>query len=198
MTKFGAGSTGDQVRFSPRLMRRFASEYRPSIKAQFWGSQVARGHDLSGKVACITGMLQLHVHMCGREEISKTLTAKTVVNKGEACRYQLINEPTESNEPCAGGNSGLGAETARVLAAQGCRVIITARSLDAGKAVASDIRASGAKATFSPSNICLEAFNPRAIFSLRASMLSYLRARLYPSESRLYSGLYTACITITL
>ncbi|WP_428263044.1 oxidoreductase [Haliangium sp.] len=40
-----------------------------------------------------------------------------------------------------GGSSGLGAETARALAARGARIVITARNLDKGEAVAREIRA---------------------------------------------------------
>src|SRR5438552_8858637 len=41
-----------------------------------------------------------------------------------------------------GGSSGLGQETARVLAERGARVILTARDLPKGEAVAAGIRAS--------------------------------------------------------
>ena len=47
----------------------------------------------------------------------------------------------------AGGNSGLGAETARVLAAKGARVIITSRRLEAGQKVAAAIQKKATKAS---------------------------------------------------
>lgn len=46
----------------------------------------------------------------------------------------------------AGGNSGLGAETARVLAESGARVILTSRRVDAGEKVAATIRKKTSKA----------------------------------------------------
>lgn len=47
----------------------------------------------------------------------------------------------------AGGNSGIGAETVRALAAAGANVVLTARSPKAGEKVAADIKASGVKVT---------------------------------------------------
>nr|NIR34987.1 SDR family NAD(P)-dependent oxidoreductase [Actinomycetota bacterium]NIS29018.1 SDR family NAD(P)-dependent oxidoreductase [Actinomycetota bacterium]NIT94295.1 SDR family NAD(P)-dependent oxidoreductase [Actinomycetota bacterium]NIU17901.1 SDR family NAD(P)-dependent oxidoreductase [Actinomycetota bacterium]NIU64438.1 SDR family NAD(P)-dependent oxidoreductase [Actinomycetota bacterium] len=41
-----------------------------------------------------------------------------------------------------GGSSGLGAETARALASKGADVVLTARDLDKGEAVAASIRSS--------------------------------------------------------
>mmetsp|Transcript_11110 Transcript_11110/g.33307 ORF Transcript_11110/g.33307 Transcript_11110/m.33307 type:complete len:323 (-) Transcript_11110:577-1545(-) len=44
-----------------------------------------------------------------------------------------------------GGNTGIGIETARALAAAGARVIITCRTADKGKAAATEIKATGVK-----------------------------------------------------
>ena len=45
----------------------------------------------------------------------------------------------------AGGNSGLGKETARCLAAAGADVTLTARSAQAGNDVAAELQATGVK-----------------------------------------------------
>eukprot|EP00887_Chlorella_sp_A99_P004157 scaffold23.g4157.t1 len=43
-----------------------------------------------------------------------------------------------------GGNSGIGVETARALARRGAAVVLTSRKVEAGEAVAADLRAGGA------------------------------------------------------
>ena len=46
-----------------------------------------------------------------------------------------------------GGNSGLGVETVKALATAGSRVILSSRSVEAGKKVAEQLRAEGVKAS---------------------------------------------------
>jgi len=50
-----------------------------------------------------------------------------------------------SELPFAGGTSGLGLETVRLLAAAGARVILTSRSAAAGQTVADNLAAAGLK-----------------------------------------------------
>lgn len=50
-----------------------------------------------------------------------------------------------SERPFAGGTSGLGLETVRLLAAAGARVILTSRSAAAGQTVADNLTAVGLK-----------------------------------------------------
>ncbi len=45
----------------------------------------------------------------------------------------------------AGGNSGIGTETARALSLAGARVIITSRNLEAGQKVADELNSTDAK-----------------------------------------------------
>ena len=45
----------------------------------------------------------------------------------------------------AGGNSGIGTETARALSLAGSRVIITSRNLEAGQKVADELNSTDAK-----------------------------------------------------
>ena len=47
-----------------------------------------------------------------------------------------------------GGNSGIGAETGRLFAAEGARVILMARRVPEGEAIVAEIRESGGEATF--------------------------------------------------
>lgn len=49
----------------------------------------------------------------------------------------------------AGGNSGLGVETARAMAHAGAKVILTSRKMDAGHKVADELQASGVKVSIS-------------------------------------------------
>ena len=44
-----------------------------------------------------------------------------------------------------GGNSGIGAETVRVLAHAGANVVMCSRSVEAGEKVAEELRAGGVK-----------------------------------------------------
>jgi NAD(P)-dependent dehydrogenase (short-subunit alcohol dehydrogenase family) len=53
----------------------------------------------------------------------------------------------------AGGNSGLGKETARCLAAAGADVTLTARSAQAGDDVAAELKATGVKASMNGSPV---------------------------------------------
>jgi NAD(P)-dependent dehydrogenase (short-subunit alcohol dehydrogenase family) len=55
--------------------------------------------------------------------------------------WRTWNTLALSNKQRAGaGNSGIGTETVRALAVGGARVVFTSRSLEAGEAVAADLR----------------------------------------------------------
>ena len=47
-----------------------------------------------------------------------------------------------------GATSGLGGATAQQVASEGARVVLTAPALEAGEALAADIRSAGGEATF--------------------------------------------------
>lgn len=62
-----------------------------------------------------------------------------------------------------GGTSGIGAETARVLARAGARVMITGRRKDAAIAVVKDITDAGGKAGFVLGDVAKADFAPKAV-----------------------------------
>jgi len=53
-----------------------------------------------------------------------------------------------------GGSSGIGEATARLFAAEGARVVLSARGADKGEAVAADIRDSGGDVEFVQADVC--------------------------------------------
>ena len=56
-----------------------------------------------------------------------------------------------------GGASGLGAESARLLAAEGASIMLTDRAADAGQAIADEIAAAGGKVHFMAQDVVDEA-----------------------------------------
>lgn len=82
--------------------------------------QAVQGSDLTGKTAVVTG------------DDRPQLTLLTSFR----C-FQVSFD--------AGGNSGLGVETARALSYAGARVIITSRNLAAGQEVADELNGAGLK-----------------------------------------------------
>jgi NAD(P)-dependent dehydrogenase (short-subunit alcohol dehydrogenase family) len=56
-----------------------------------------------------------------------------------------------------GGSSGIGMAVARRIAAEGAAVMIGARGVGSGESVATDIRATGGRATFQPTDVMVEA-----------------------------------------
>src|SRR5207247_2804724 len=66
-----------------------------------------------------------------------------------------------------GGSSGLGQETARVLAERGARVILTARDLPKGEAVAAGIRASTGKQHVEVEGLAVGSLKPIGAFRAR-------------------------------
>lgn len=67
-----------------------------------------------------------------------------------------------------GGNMGIGRETAELMAAEGARVVISARGEELGYAVAEGIRRSGGEATFVPCDVT----NPDQIEFLFATTIA--------------------------
>ena len=53
-----------------------------------------------------------------------------------------------------GGSSGIGEATARLFAAEGASVVLSARGAEKGEAVAADIRGSGGAVEFVQADVC--------------------------------------------
>jgi NAD(P)-dependent dehydrogenase (short-subunit alcohol dehydrogenase family) len=71
-----------------------------------------------------------------------------------------------------GGGRGIGAAVARALAAEGARVVVSARSRDEIEAVATELRGQGAEAWAVPCDVT----DPAAVTALRAAALGHLAA----------------------
>ena len=71
-----------------------------------------------------------------------------------------------------GGGRGIGAEVARALAAEGARVVVSARSQGEIDAVAAELREGGAEAWAVPCDVT----DPEAVAALRDAALEHLRA----------------------
>ncbi len=83
--------------------------------------EALQGADLTGKTAVVTGKTHGAVHS----------------RKVHSCCVQVSVD--------AGGNSGIGTETARALSLAGARVIITSRNLEAGQKVADELNSTAPK-----------------------------------------------------
>lgn len=83
--------------------------------------EALQGADLAGKTAVVTGKIHGAVH------------SRNV----HSCCVQVSVD--------AGGNSGIGTETARALSLAGARVIITSRNLEAGQKVADELNSTAPK-----------------------------------------------------
>ena len=76
------------------------------------------------------------------------LTGKTAVVTGktdDAVPSRKVHCCCGQSSVDAGGNSGIGTETARALSLAGARVIITSRNLEAGQKVADELNSTAAK-----------------------------------------------------
>lgn len=83
--------------------------------------EALQGADLTGKTAVVTG--NIHDAVPSR--------------KVYCCCLQVSVD--------AGGNSGIGTETARALSIAGARVIITSRNLEAGQRIADELNSTAPK-----------------------------------------------------
>jgi len=62
------------------------------------------------------------------------------LHRNQLCAPGRTHLPSVVNRRAGAGNSGIGTETVRALAVAGARVVFTSRSLEAGEAVAADLR----------------------------------------------------------
>ena len=83
-----------------------------------------------------------------------------------------------------GGNSGIGAETAKVLALAGCRVIISSRSVPAGEAAVANMNTTAESSGYAPGTTI-----PPGRISVRALDLESL-----PSIRAFAEGLLVRCL----
>ena len=62
------------------------------------------------------------------------------LDRDQLCAPGRTRLQSAVNRRAGAGNSGIGTETVRALAVAGARVVFTSRSLEAGEAVAADLR----------------------------------------------------------
>ena len=106
----------------------------PVLGASSTALQALQGVDLTGKTAVITGQLS-RARQCLRHHRPTDHVLLEVTCAAGACNVLTL----------AGGNSGLGIETARAIAHAGARVILTSRKVEAGQRVAQELQTSGVK-----------------------------------------------------
>lgn len=99
--------------------------------------EALQGAELAGKTALVTGWCVSMMQPSPARDRGKCVWCKL----GRRSRGRRLPPASPLFPPSAGGNSGIGVETVRALAAAGADVILCSRSLPAGEAVAAELAA---------------------------------------------------------
>lgn len=123
----------------------------PVLGSSSTALQALQGVNLTGKTAVITGQLfrgpQPLRHLSGTTSDVALATGHVLPKSTKAVGACNVLTP-------AGGNSGLGVETARAMAHAGARVILTSRKVEAGQRVAQELQTSGVKVSLKLLTCC--------------------------------------------